>query len=388
MKKNISILGSTGSVGLNTLKIIDKKKKYFKPFIFSANKNFKLISNQIIKYKPKYFIVNNKFFYQKIKEKFKNSKVKILNNYDKIKLKSGNGVTVSAIPGIAGLAPVLKLIKLSDKVLIANKEAVICGWSLIKKKAKQNGTQLIPIDSEHYSIFKLIENQKLDLIKKIYITASGGPFLNLQPSQLKKVKLNEALNHPKWKMGKKISIDSATLMNKIFEVIEAQKIFNLPFDKIDIVIHPNSLVHAILVLKNGLKILMYHDTSMIIPLANAIFDGQIEINQFYKEKKKSFERKNLIFKNINKRIFPAVRLKNILGKYPSAPIILNAVNEILVSQFLMKKLDFLSITKFILGILEDRNFKKYAIRNAKTISQIYQIDNWARSLITKKLKIK
>tara|TARA_A100001015_G_scaffold303519_1_gene393298 strand:+ start:1970 stop:3136 length:1167 start_codon:yes stop_codon:yes gene_type:complete len=388
MKKNISILGSTGSVGLNTLKIIDKKKKYFKPFIFSANENFKLISNQIIKYKPKYFIVNNKFVYQKIKEKFKNSKVKILNNYDKIKLKSGNGVTVSAIPGIAGLAPVLKLIKLSDKVLIANKEAVICGWSLIKKKAKQNGTQLIPIDSEHYSIFKLIENQKLDLIKKIYITASGGPFLNLQPSQLKKVKLNEALNHPKWKMGKKISIDSATLMNKIFEVIEAQKIFNLPFDKIDIVIHPNSLVHAILVLKNGLKILMYHDTSMIIPLANAIFDGQIEINQFYKEKKKSFGTENLIFKNINKRIFPAVRLKNILGKYPSAPIILNAVNEILVSQFLMKKLDFLSITKFILGILEDRNFKKYAIRNAKTISQIYQIDNWARSLITKKLKIK
>ena len=388
MKKNISILGSTGSVGLNTLKIIDKKKKYFKPFIFSANENFKLISNQIIKYKPKYFIVNNKFVYQKIKEKFKNSKVKILNNYDKIKLKSGNGVTVSAIPGIAGLAPVLKLIKLSDKVLIANKEAVICGWSLIKKKAKQNGTQLIPIDSEHYSIFKLIENQKLDLIKKIYITASGGPFLNLQPSQLKKVKLNEALNHPKWKMGKKISIDSATLMNKIFEVIEAQKIFNLPFDKIDIVIHPNSLVHAILVLKNGLKILMYHDTSMIIPLANAIFDGQIEINQFYKEKKKSFGTENLIFKNINKRIFPAVRLKNILGKYPSAPIILNAVNEILVSQFLMKKLDFLSITKFILGILEDRNFKKYAIRNPKTISQIYQIDNWARSLITKKLKIK
>ena len=388
MKKNISILGSTGSVGLNTLKIIDKKKKYFKPFIFSANENFKLISSQISKYKPKYFIINNKFVYQKIKEKFKNSKVKILNNYNKIKLKSGNGVTVSAIPGIAGLVPVLELIKLSDKVLIANKEAVICGWSLIKKKAKQNGTQLIPIDSEHYSIFKLIENQKLDLIKKIYITASGGPFLNLQPSQLKKVKLNQALNHPTWKMGKKISIDSATLMNKIFEVIEAQKIFNLPFDKIDILIHPNSLVHAILVLKNGLKILMYHDTSMIIPLANAIFDGQIEINQFYKEKKKSFGTENLIFKNINKRIFPAVRLKNILGKYPSAPIILNAVNEILVSQFLMKKLDFLSITKFILGILEDRNFKKYAIRNPKTISQIYQIDNWARSLITKKLKIK
>ena len=141
-------------------------KKYFKPFIFSANENFKLISNQIIKYKPKYFIVNNKFVYQKIKEKFKNSKVKILNNYDKIKLKSGNGVTVSAIPGIAGLAPVLKLIKLSDKILIANKEAVICGWSLIKKKAKQNGTQLIPIDSEHYSIFKLIENCKIRLNKK------------------------------------------------------------------------------------------------------------------------------------------------------------------------------------------------------------------------------
>ena len=271
-RKLISILGSTGSVGLNSLTIVRKKKNYFKPFLFSANKNYKLICSQIREFKPIYFLINDNKIFKKVSLKFRKSKVKIIKDYNKIDLKLKSCTTISAIPGLAGLQPVLKLINFSNKILIANKESIICGWDIIKKKANKNKTKLIPIDSEHYSILKLLENHKLENIKKIYITASGGPFLKFKQSQLKKITPEQALKHPKWKMGKKISIDSSTLMNKIFEVIEAQKVFNIPSNKIDILIHPNSLVHAILQLKNGFSILNYHETSMIIPLANALFD--------------------------------------------------------------------------------------------------------------------
>ena len=385
MKKYVSILGSTGSVGLNTLSIIDKKKNYFKPFIFSANKNYKLISKQIKKYKPVYFLVNDNKTYLKVLNNFKISKVKIINTYDEIKSAPSRCLTISAIPGIAGLIPILELTKYSDKILLANKEAIICGWNLIKKKAKLNKTKLIPVDSEHYSILQLIKNEKKNMIKKIYLTASGGPFLNFSFKKLKRVTPNEALNHPKWKMGKKISIDSATLMNKIFEVVEAKKIFNLPSDKLDIIIHPNSLVHAILELKNGIKKFIYHETSMKIPLANAIFNGGVDINYFYKKKKlNNFE--DLIFKEVNKKNFPAIKLKDIINRFDSAPIIVNAVNEVLVEQFLAKNIRFLDINRIISSIMRDRNFKKYAVKKPQNINQINFIDMWARKLTLKKLK--
>mgnify|MGYP001254546004 CR=1 FL=1 len=387
MQKFVSILGSTGSIGLATLEIINKKKNLFKPLIFSANKNYKLICHQIKKFKPRYFVVNDKLTFLKVSKKFRKNKVQIVSNYNDIKINSNSSTTISAIPGIAGLKPILNLIQFSEKILLANKEAIICGWDLIKKKAKKKNTKLIPVDSEHFSILKLIENEELKDIKKIYVTASGGPFLNFKPNQLKKVKLNQALKHPKWKMGKKISIDSATLMNKIFEVVEAQKIFNIPSTKIDILIHPNSLVHAIIELKNGIKKFIYHETSMKIPLANAIFDGKLDIRKFYKEKK-FFGIENLIFEKVNKKIFPSIKLKGVINRYPSAPIIINAANEVLVDQFLSKKIDFLDINKIIMTILKDGNFKKYAIKKPKNIKQIYQINDWAKSLTMKKIKKK
>ena len=387
MKKKISILGSTGSIGLNTLKIIDKKKDFFHPYIFLANKNFKLIKKQILKYKPVYFIINDENTYIKVSKYFKKKKTKILKSLDELKIKKTENITISAIPGIEGLKPTLQSIKFSSKILLANKEAIICGWDLILNESKKYKAKLIPVDSELYSILKLLENQDFNEIKKIYLTASGGPFLNYKPSQLRKVKVSEALKHPKWEMGKKISIDSATLMNKIFEVIEAQKIFNLSYNKLDIVIHPNSLVHAIIVLKNGIKKFIYHETSMIIPLANAIFDGKIDINQLYKIKDLP-EFENLLFKKVNKKIFPAIRLKERINSLSSFPIIINAANEVLVNLFLRKKVGFLDINKTIMAVINDSNFKKYAVKKPKTISQIYLIDFWARKLTMKKLKTK
>lgn len=384
MKKKITILGSTGSIGLTSLEIIKKDKKNFEIYILSANKNYNLICKQIKEYSPKIFIVNDKKTYLKILLKFKNKKIKIFNNF-KFKKKNKSDVTISAIPGIAGLRPTIEMIRQSRKMLIANKESIICGWELIKKEAKKNKTKIIPVDSEHYSIFKLIENVPKNLISKIYLTASGGPFLDFTIKNLKKVKPKNALKHPKWNMGKKITIDSSTLMNKIFELVEAQKLFDFPQNKFDIIIHPNSLVHAILELKNGIKKFIYHDTSMKIPIANAIYDGQINIKKIYRKKSK-FKFENLYFKEVDKKIFPAITLKDKANKYPSAPIILNAANEVLVEQFLKEKIGFLDINKFIMAILKDKNYKKYAIKKPQNINQINLIDIWARSSTLKKIK--
>ena len=385
MRKLISILGSTGSVGLSTLRIVDKKKSFLKVNLLSANKNLKLISNQIKKYNPKYIVISDHKAYKKVKKKFKKKKFIILNNFSFLK-KIKSDITVSAIPGLAGLQPTLSMIKFSKKLLLANKESVICGWHLINKEAKKNKTKIVPVDSEHFSILKLLESHKLSEIDKIYITASGGPFLNLKMSQFKNIKPKDALKHPKWKMGKKITVDSSTMMNKIFEIFEAQKMFNIPSKMLEILIHPESLVHAIIKFKNGLSKLLYHETSMIIPIANAIFDDRLNIKDFLKQNKKQNIIKNLSFVKVNKKIFPVVNIKNKISQLPSTPIIINASNEILVDEFLRKKIPFLSIIKVILAILSDRNFKKYAIRKPKNISQIYLIDKWARQITLDKIQ--
>ena len=386
MKKIISILGSTGSIGLSTLKIISKKKNYFKINLLSANKNYKLICHQIIKYRPDYFVINNSLIYSKIKNKFK-GRTRILNNYDSINQINKNDITVSAIPGIAGLKPTISIIKKTKSLLIANKESIICGWNLIKKETSKFNTTIVPIDSEHFSIYKLLKEHKINEIKKIYITASGGPFYKNKYHLKRKVLPKDALRHPKWNMGKKITIDSSTLMNKILEFIEAQKLFNIDKNKLDILIHPESLVHAIVELNNGLVKLIYHETSMIIPLANAIFDGNLNIDKFFKMKKNSKKIiQNLSFKTPDKKIFPVLKLINRSNEYPSTSIIINASNEILVDQFLYKKLPFLAISKIIMSILNDRNYKKYAIRKPNNLSEITKVDSWARKITLDKIK--
>ena len=391
MKKNISILGATGSVGLNTLKIIDAKKKDFKIILLSANKNYKLICKQIKKYKPKYYIINDYFIFKLVEKKFKNKKIEILNNFNFNFRRKKIDFVISAIPGIAGLHPTLLMIKSCKTILIANKEAIICGWSLIKNTAKKNKTKIIPVDSEHYSIFKMIQNHKISSIKKIFLTASGGPFLNLEKNKFKNIRPKDALRHPKWKMGKKISVDSSTLMNKMFELVEAQKLFNLPKNKIDILIHPNSLVHAIVEFKNGLTQFLYHETSMIIPIANAIYDGNLNIAEYLKKDNVSFEKnkiENLVFKKVDKKIFPSISLKSKINQYPSSPIIINAANEVLVDNFLRQKIPFLRIFEIIKTIMNDRNYKKYAVKKPIKIYQIKLIDSWARSITVNKIKLK
>ena len=342
-------------------------------------------------FKPKIFAINDFNVFVRIKKKFKNNNVKIINHIhsDKKFIKKSD-ITIAAIPGIAGLSPTLEMTKKSKKILIANKESIICGWNLIKKTAKKNNVRIIPVDSEHFSIMKLLENESVKNIKKVYLTASGGPFLNYKSSKLKNISPNEAIKHPKWKMGKKISVDSATLMNKMLELIEAQKLFKIHEKKIEIVIHPESLIHAVVQFKNGLFKFIYHETTMLIPLANAIFEDKLEITDFIKpnfSKSKPFFFKNLNFISVDKKIFPIINFKSKLNEHKSTPIIINAVNEILVDQFLKKKIQFTSFSKYLSMVLSDRNYKKYAIKEAKNIGQIFKIDQWARNVTLKKIKI-
>jgi len=189
-------------------------------------------------------------------------------------------------------------------------------------------------------------------------------------------------------MGKKITIDSSTLMNKIFELIEAQKLFNLPKRKIDILIHPNSLVHAIVQFKNGLSKFLYHDTNMIIPIANAMIEKNFNIKEFYKNRKKVHNEKkfNLIFEQVNSKTFPIIKLKNRINEYPSTGIIINAVNEVMVEMFLKKKVPFLAINKFIFAIFKDSNYKKYAIKIPNSLSKIMLINDWAKKTTFKLLE--
>ena len=389
MKKSISILGSTGSIGLNSLKIINQKKFLFDINILAANKNYNLICSQIIKFRPKVFIINDYLVYLKVKKKFNKKKVKIINKIENQKnYFKKTDITIAAIPGVAGLLPTLELIKISKKVLVANKESVICGWNLIKKISFKTKTKIIPIDSEHFSIMKLLENQRIKDVKKIYLTASGGPFLNYKIKKLNKVKPHQAIKHPKWKMGKKISIDSATLMNKMLEVIEAAKLFSIDLKKIDIVVHPESLVHAIIQFNNGLYKFIYHETTMLIPLANAIFDSKINIEDYVKPKKstKNFLFfKNLNFLKVDKKRFPVIKLKDRMNEYISTPIIINAANEILVDQYLKEKISFNTFYKYLLKVLNDRNYKKYAIKEPKNINQILQVDSWSRKTVYNKI---
>ncbi len=380
MKKKIAILGSTGTIGNTTLKIISKTNK-FKVVLLLANINVTKILKQIKDFKPKIVVVMNEQSYLKIKKKVRNKKTIVLNDFQNLnKYLKKIDITVSAIPGIAGLRPTIHFTKLSKKILVANKESVVCGWDIIKNIAKKFKTEIVPVDSEHFSIKELSKNYSNEDIEKIYITASGGPFLKLKKNDFKKIKPKAALNHPKWKMGSKISIDSATLMNKVLELIEALRLFPYEFDKYEIVIHPQSLVHAIVKFNNGITKLLYHEPDMSIPILNALFNFKINVKEkkLLKRKKQSIE--NLQFFKVDKKRFPAMHLINKKNMSKSAPIIINAANEIFVDQFLKSKISFNSIYSYLSLVLKDKNYIKYANMKSNDIDKVLKIDKWARNV--------
>ena len=379
MKIKIAILGSTGSIGRSTLEIIEKDKKNFDIILLSANNNYKKLIEQAKKFKVKNVLIRNKKFYEKVKNSLKNKKISVysgdvsLNNIISEKL----DYTMSAIVGIAGLQLTLDAIKLSRTVAIANKESIICGWEVIFKQKKRYKTKILPVDSEHFSIMEQTKNIKDDEVEEIIITASGGPFLKTKINKLKYIKPSDAIKHPNWKMGKKISVDSANLMNKVFEVIEAYKIFNFKKEKYKIIIHPQSYVHSIIRFTNGLVKMILYNTDMKIPISNTIYGKKNKVNNIEKVNIKVLN--NLKFENVNARQFPAINLiDKCLNSGNLTPTIVNASNEVLVNLFLDKKIGFLDIVSTINEIFKDKDFKKYATRKINSINDIKITDNWAR----------
>ena len=379
MKKKIAILGSTGSIGKSTLEVIKKDKKNFNVVYLSANNNYKKLIQQAKEFNAKNVLIKNEKFYEVVRNSLKKNKTKVFSGNTSInKIISGKlDYTMSAIVGLAGLQPTIDIIKVSKTVAIANKETIICGWGILSKLIKKYKTKMLPVDSEHFSIMELTKGVSDKEIEEIIITASGGPFLNKPISRLKNAKPRDAINHPNWKMGKKISIDSANLMNKVFEVIEACKIFEFNKNKYRIMIHPQSYVHSIIRYKNGLIKMVLYNTDMKIPISNTLYGSKNNILNIRKIDAKILSK--LSFKNVDVKQFPSIKLINkCLTLGILTPTIVNAANEVLVSMFLNKKIGFLDIVSKINEIFKDKDFKKYATRNAASINDVKISDNWAR----------
>jgi 1-deoxy-D-xylulose-5-phosphate reductoisomerase len=246
--KKIAIFGSTGSIGGSLINIIKKDKNKFKVVLITANKNYKKLIKQTNFFNIKNIIITDTKSYLITKKILKNKSINIYNNFDCLKkIFKDNKIdyTMSAISGFDGLKPTLDIIRYTRVIAIANKESIICGWDLINKNLKKFNTKFIPVDSEHFSIWSLVNNAKNNNLDKVYLTASGGPFRKYPLKLFKNISPKKAIKHPNWSMGKKISIDSATMMNKVFEIIEAKKIFNLKYSQLEILIHPQSYLHAI-----------------------------------------------------------------------------------------------------------------------------------------------
>ena len=378
MKKKIVILGSTGSIGKNLVNILKKDKKNFDVCLLSANKNIIEILKQIKIFNVKNIVVTNYQKFLQIKKILNKKNINIFNNFDsinKIFNKKKIDYVMSSISGIEGLEPTIKIIKFTKKIAIANKESIICGWPLIKKELLKNKTKFIPIDSEHYSIYSLIGKSKNVNIEKVFLTASGGPFNNYPLNKFKSIKLKSALNHPNWKMGKKITIDSATMMNKVFEVIEAKKIFDLDYSKLSILVHPKSYVHALIKFKNGLTKILIHDTNMVIPIFNSLYEDETKT---IKTNKLNFSIINdLNFKNIDVKKFPVVKILNQLPKHHSLfETVIVSANDNLVNMFLNKKIKFLDISKVLLRVAKSKEYSKYKQIIPKNVEDIVKLSNY------------
>ncbi len=389
----IIILGSTGTIGRNTLKVIESSKSNFKIFGLTAKSNIKLLAKQACKYKPKYLVVEKESDIKKLKSLCGNYAKNISFHFGKDslnKLSSHYRVScvVSAITGAAALEPTYNAVKAGKKVLLANKESLIMSGDLLLKVAKKNKASIIPIDSEHNALLQIVsmfgynfisDRKKMpDNIDNISLTASGGPFLGYTQKALSLVTSNQAIKHPNWKMGKKISIDSATMMNKGLEVIEASLLFNIHPDQINVYIHPQSLIHALITFHDGstLSHMSYHD--MKIPISYALnWPNRQKFTKKIKPLDGTYE-----LRKIKKGDYPCYDLciKALkIGK--NATTIINAANEVAVKYFLENKIKFTDIPVIIKDVL-----KNSKVGNISKISDILKYDAQTRVLTEKKIK--
>lgn len=385
--KHITILGSTGSIGKNALDIISRHRDRFKVVALTAGKNIDLLEKQIRTFSPEVVAVASEKATEELKKRLgKKASIKIFSGSEgvaEVASYKNSDFVLSAIVGAAGLIPTISAIRSKKNVGLANKETLVMAGRIVIREAEKYKVKILPVDSEHSAIFQCIEGRKKSDIKRIILTASGGPFIGRNIEELREMKVSDALNHPRWRMGKKISIDSATLMNKGFEMIEAHYLFGLPTERIDILIHPQSIVHSIV---------EFIDSSCLAQLSLPDMKGPIAYALSYPERLVDvMENLNLdkiqrlVFKKPDYRCFPCIsyayKALEIKGTMPS---VLNAANEVAVSAFLKGKIRFTEIPKVI-----EETMEAHKPMSDMELDDILEADRWAREkaeVIVKKIR--
>ena len=376
--KKLSILGSTGSIGTQTLDIVKNNPHEFKIVGLTANKNIELLKNQINEFKPEAVAVMDNEKADLLKEDVDITVYSRIDGIIKIAALDETDTVVNSLVGSIGVKPTVEAIRNKKNIALANKETLVTAGSIVMEEVKKNDVNLMPIDSEHSAIFQCLNGENINDINKIIITASGGPFRDYTKQQLENVSVNDALKHPTWNMGNKITIDSATLMNKGFEVIEAHYLYNIPYEKIEVVMHPQSIIHSLVEFKDNSVLAQLGNPDMKIPIQYALsYPERLELNV---KKLNLTEIKNLSFSKPNLELFPCLKYAYDAGKIGGTlPATLNASNEIAVNAFLNNKIKFLDIPRITNKILIN-----HKIINDPNLNQIMEVDKKTREE-TKKL---
>lgn len=381
LNKNIVILGSTGSIGVNTLNVIDEIGG-IDVIGLACGDNLDLIANQIKKYKPRLACVKTKENKDKLESIIDISKTTILFGIDGlIELATSNEteLVVSSLVGAVGLLPTVAAIKAKKNIALANKETLVCAGELITNLAKENNIKLIPIDSEHSAILQSMLGHSVSEIKKIILTASGGPFFNKSLQDLKNVNVKEALKHPNWDMGARVTIDSSTMMNKGLEIIEAKWLFDIEPSQIDVLIHPQSIIHSMVEYIDGSVISQMAVPDMRIPISYALYYPNRKVLNLTPLRLEGTE---LTFIKPDLEKFKCLKLaKEAIKIGRSMPIVLNASNEVAREAFLEERIKFLAIPEIV-----EKTMAKHDVRSVNSVEEILDIDKWARKETTHFIK--
>jgi len=373
--KRLSVLGSTGSIGVNTLYIVSQFPERFEVVSLSAGRNTELLKRQILQFRPKIVSVLNKELSEALRRELPNVPVEIVHGVEgliQVATHPEVDQVVSAIVGAVGLIPTLSAIKTGKPIALANKESLVMAGKIMMEEAKRNHVQVLPVDSEHSAIFQALLGHQREDVHRLILTASGGPFQNSPLSRLHEVTVKEALNHPRWAMGKKITIDSASLMNKGLEVIEAHWLFDIPVEKIVVLIHPQSVVHSMVEYVDGSIVAQMGITDMKIPISYALsFPERLNLNLPSLDLSRS---EALTFSPPDLQKFPCLRLAyQSIQIGETMPAILNAANEVAVSAFLEGSLKFTEIPLLLQRVMEE-----HEVKPVHTIEDILKADHWAR----------
>ncbi|MCC7159687.1 MAG: 1-deoxy-D-xylulose-5-phosphate reductoisomerase [Ignavibacteria bacterium] len=379
--KNIAVLGSTGSIGKNTLEVVRNLNRNGYPInvkYISANSNVELLSRQIEEFKPKAAVIFKQESFVELKSRSLKHKCEILcgqAGINEIANRDDFELVVNALVGFSGLMPTIEAIKNGKDIALANKESLVVAGELIYAMLEKGKTKLLPIDSEHSAILQCLLGEPLNTVTKLILTASGGPFRDFSKEQLDSVSVAQALNHPNWKMGNKITIDSATLMNKGFEIIEAKWLFNLEVDKVEVLIHPQSIIHSMVEFSDGSVKAQMGVPDMKVPIQYAITYPERVRSDFPRVDFKSL--KNLSFEQPDFDKFECLKLAyQVINSGGSYPVVLNAANEAAVELFLNKKIKFLDIPYFIKSTLD-----KHTNNTKPDLENIIEIDSWSRKQV-------